>query len=165
VTLELECAVAYGLSKQTGPALELPFAFLSPGEQFVKQKPTLVIADDNFPIVEGSLRPLLESDFEIVATVHDGSAAVLAAKEYSPSLMLLDVSLPILRGFDAARAILAKFPDIKILFVSNYAERAYAEEARRIGASGYVLKNRVASELVGAIGVALSGGFYQSPPL
>ena len=131
----------------------------------MKQKPTLVIADDNFPIVEGSLRPLLEADFDIVATVHDGSAAVLAAEEYSPSLMLLDVSLPVLRGFDAARAILSRHPEVKVLFVSNYAERAYADEARRIGASGYVLKNRVASELVDAIGIALSGGFYQSPHL
>ena len=127
----------------------------------MKRRPTLVIADDNFTIVEGSIRPLLERDFDIVATVHDGKAAVVAAGQYLPSVILLDVSLPVLRGFDAAREIITKHPDLKILFVSNYAERAYVDEARRIGASGYVLKNRVASELLDAIGVALNGGFYQ----
>ena len=131
-------------------------------ENVLTEKPTVVIAEDNLLIMEGSLRPLLESEFEIVATAGDGNAAILAAAHYKPAIVLLDVSLPVVRGFDAARKILANHPETKILFVSNYADRAYVEEALQIGASGYVLKSRIARELVRAIRTALAGDFYRS---
>ena len=123
-------------------------------------KPTVVIAEDDFAIREGCLSLTLEPDFEIVAAVDDGKAAVAAVEEHKPDVVLLDVSLPVMRGFDAARKILSSHPDIKVLFVSNYADKAYLDEAMRIGASGYVLKSRAFSELVPAIKTALSGRFY-----
>ncbi|MBV9083723.1 MAG: response regulator transcription factor [Acidobacteriaceae bacterium] len=124
-------------------------------------KPTVVIAEDNVLILEGSLRPLLEREFEIVATAEDGRAAISAAAQHKPAVMLIDVSLPLVRGFEAARQILAACPETKILFVSNYADRAYVDQAFHMGASGYVLKSRIVRELVAAIRKALAGEFYR----
>lgn len=124
-------------------------------------KPTVIIAEDNFLIREGCLRPTLETDFEVVTVVEDGKAAIAAAEQYRPDVILLDVSLPVMRGFEAARKIIASQPKIKVLFVSNYSDRDYVEEALRMGASGYVLKSQAASELVQAIRIACSGQFYR----
>ena len=124
-------------------------------------KPTLLIAEDDFLILEGSLCPLLTPHFEIVAAVMDGLEAVAAAEKHRPEIVLLDVSLPGLRGFEVARRVLANQPNCTLLFVSNYGDRAYLEAAREMGAKGWVLKNRVASELLPAIRLARAGEFYQ----
>lgn len=124
-------------------------------------KPTIVIAEDDFLIREG-LYLLLEREFAIVAAVDDGKSAITAVENFKPNVVLIDVSLPIMRGFDAARLILAAQPDVKVIFVSNYTAKAYVDEAMRIGASGYVLKSRAGTELVPAIQAALSGRFYSS---
>lgn len=125
------------------------------------KKPTVLIAEDDFLILEGALRPLLDPEFEIVAAVGDGNEAVAAAQEHRPEVALLDVSLPGLRGFEVARQILSRQPECKVLLVSCYSEPAYIEGAREVGASGYVLKSRVSSELVNAIRTALAGQFYR----
>ena len=67
-------------------------------------------------------------------------AGVASVEDHEPDVVLLDVSLPVLRGFDAARGFLAKQPKIELLFVPNYAKRAYVEKAFRMGAGGYVLR-------------------------
>lgn len=125
-------------------------------------KPTVLIAEDDAIIRQGCLCAALEPFFDIVATVEDGKAAVASAESYKPDVVLLDVSLPVLRGFDAARQILASRPQTKVLFVSNYTEPAYMEQALQMGAAGYVLKTRAFTELVDAIKTALSGKFYRS---
>jgi len=124
------------------------------------KKLKILIAEDDFLILEGSLRPLLEKEFEIVAAVGDGFEAVAAAEEHKPEIALLDMSLPGLPGFDAARRILATQPDCKVLFVSCYSERAYIDGAKELGASGYVNKSRIVTELVKAIRTAQAGEFY-----
>lgn len=127
------------------------------------KKPTLLVAEDDFLIREGSLCPLLAPHFDIVAAVGNGWEAVQAAEAHRPEIVLLDISLPGLRGFEAARRILAHQPDCKVLFVSNYTERAYAKAAQEMGASGYVLKTRMTRDLIPAVQTALAGQFYQSP--
>jgi DNA-binding NarL/FixJ family response regulator len=129
-------------------------------ERPLSDKPTLVMAEDSV-LIEISLRRLLEPHFNIVAAVTDGAAAISAAEQYHPSVMLIDISLPVVRGLEAARKIHALDSEIKILIVSNYADRECVKEARNLGASGYVLKTRAARELVPAIQTALAGGFYQ----
>jgi DNA-binding NarL/FixJ family response regulator len=127
-----------------------------------RSKQTILIAEDDFLIREGYLQPLLEAVFTIVASVGDGRDAVAAAVELRPDIVLLDVSLPGLRGFEAARQILAAIPACKVLLVSNYGDRAYLRAAQELGASGYVLKSRAQNELLPAIETALAGQFYQS---
>ena len=124
-------------------------------------KPRILIAEDDFLILEGSLRPAISNDFEIVATVGDGRDAVITAEQLHPDVVLLDVSLPTLRGFDAARQILSTQPTCRVLFVSNYWDAAYIQAARQMGAGGYVFKSRVLTELTPAIQMALAGEFYE----
>jgi DNA-binding NarL/FixJ family response regulator len=124
-------------------------------------KPRILIAEDDFLILEGSLRPTVSRDFEVVAVAGDGEEAVTKAEHLRPDVVLLDVSLPKLRGFDAARKILISQPGCKVLFVSNYWDGAYIEAAREMGAGGYVFKSRVVTELTSAIRTALGGGFYE----
>jgi DNA-binding NarL/FixJ family response regulator len=125
-------------------------------------KPTILIAEDDFIIREGMLKSLLEPHFTIVASVDNGRDAVAAAAADKPRIVLLDLSLPDIPGFDAARQILAANCDCKVLFVSNYAERVYPGAAKELGASGYVLKSRAVTDLLPAIEAALAERFYQS---
>jgi two-component system response regulator DesR len=122
----------------------------------------VLIAEDDFIIREGMLRSLLEPDYAIVASVDDGYTAVAAALEHKPMIALLDISLPRLRGLEAAKQILAATPACRVLLVSNYADGAYSEAAKEMGAAGYVLKSRVMTELLPAIELALAGAFYKS---
>ena len=124
-------------------------------------KPRVLIAEDDFLILEGCLRPALSKNFEVVAAVGDGKEAVAAAAQLQPDVVLLDISLPGLRGFDAARQILAGQPGCRLLFVSNYWDAAYIQAAREMGAGGYVFKSRVLTELTPAIRAALAGEFYE----
>ncbi|HEY4087986.1 MAG TPA: response regulator transcription factor [Bryobacteraceae bacterium] len=124
-------------------------------------KARVLIAEDNFLIAEGSLRPTVARDFEVIGLVADGKEAVAAAEQLQPDVVLLDVSLPTLRGFDAARQILVSQPNCKVLFVSNYWDAAYVQAAREMGAGGYVFKSRAPTEIVPAIRSALAGRFYE----
>lgn len=124
--------------------------------------PTVLIAEDDFLIREGTLEPLLQPHFTIVASVADGLEAVAAAAEWKPMVALIDISLPGLRGFEVAKQILAANPGCKVLLISNYGIKAYPKAAQEMGASGYVLKERVVIELLPAIETAMTGGFYQS---
>ncbi|HXS94636.1 MAG TPA: response regulator transcription factor [Candidatus Limnocylindrales bacterium] len=124
-------------------------------------KPRVLIAEDDFLILEGSLRPALCRHFEVVAIAGDGEEAVAKAKQLRPDVVLLDISLPKLSGFDAGRQILAAQPGCKVLFVSNYWDPAYIQAAREMGAGGYVFKSRIVTELTSAIQTALAGGFYE----
>jgi DNA-binding NarL/FixJ family response regulator len=125
-------------------------------------KPRLLIVDDHELFLDG-LRKLLESDFNVVAAVGDGRAAVTAYLRYSPDLMLVDVGLPLLNGIEAARQVKHLAPDAMILFVTMQTDRIYVEEAFRSGGSGYVVKQSAGRELVQAIHEVLAGHFYLSP--
>jgi len=124
-------------------------------------KARVLIAEDDFLILEGCLRPTVSREFEVVAVAVDGKEAVAKAEQLRPDVVLMDISLPRLRGFDAARQILASQPGCKVLFVSNYSEPAYIQAAREMGAGGYVFKSRVLTELTSAIRAALAGDFYE----
>lgn len=115
-------------------------------------------------LVDG-LRKLLEPEFAIVESVGDGHAAVAAYGRLKPDLLLLDVGLPLLNGIEAARQVKQAAADAKILFLTMHADRIYVEEAMRAGASGYVLKQAAARELIDAIRTVLAGGIYVSPEL
>lgn len=127
-------------------------------------KPRLVLADDHELILDG-LRKLLEQDFDIVATVTDGRAAVAAFEQFLPDLLLLDIGLPLLNGIEAARQVKRAFPTARILFITMQKDRIYIEEAFRAGGSGYLLKQAASRELLDAIRMVLQGQAYVSPQL
>ena len=128
------------------------------------EKPRLLLADDHQLLVDG-LRKLLEPEFQLEATVADGRAAVATFERLRPNLVLLDIGLPLLNGIEAARQIKRIDPSARILFVTMKTDNIYIEEALSTGASGYVLKQAAARELVDAIRAALEGRIYISPQI
>jgi DNA-binding NarL/FixJ family response regulator len=126
------------------------------------RRPRLLLADDHTLVVEG-LKKLLENDFELVGTAEDGRALLAKAEELKPDVVLLDISMPLLNGIDAARQLSRKAPRMKIIFLTMHADAAYVTAAFRAGASGYLLKRSAAGELVRAIREVLNGCYYVTP--
>jgi DNA-binding NarL/FixJ family response regulator len=126
------------------------------------RRPRILLADDHKLMAE-ALQHLLQADFDVVATVSDGRALIKAAAELKPELVVVDISMPLLNGLDAADQLKALQPDIKVIFLTQNREPRYAVEAFRRQASGYLLKDSAASELTTAIREALQGRSYVSP--
>jgi DNA-binding NarL/FixJ family response regulator len=124
----------------------------------------LLIAEDHDDIRE-LLAEMLRPDYEIVALVSNGQAAVEAATAFEPDLALLDISMPVMNGITAARRMKLLPRAAKIVFISNHTDAAYVEAAFRLGACGYVFKTFMGTELTIAIREVLAGGIYRSPKL
>lgn len=133
-------------------------------EPIPTKKPRLLMADDH-PIMLAGLRKLVEDMCEVVGTVQDGRALVEAAERLRPDLILLDISMPLLNGMDAARQIKKSVPDAKLIFLTMHASPVFATEALQAGASGYLLKQSAASELSHAIDTVLQGQTYLTPTI
>lgn len=126
-------------------------------------KPIRILLVDDHAILVEALRKLLETDFEIVGTAADGRTMIEMALALKPDVVLLDLTLPVLNGLEAARRLKKKAPEVTIIFLTMNEDRELAAEALRIGAAGYVLKKSVVSELREAIRVALKGGTFVTP--
>jgi DNA-binding NarL/FixJ family response regulator len=126
------------------------------------RRPSILLADDH-TLVADAFRKLLEADFEVIGAVEDGHALLDVAAAQQPDVILLDISMPLLNGIDAARRLKQALPRTKLLFVTMHADPAYVAEAFRAGASGYVLKRSAAAELLQAIRTVLDGQHYVTP--
>jgi len=126
------------------------------------KKPRVLMADDHSLILAG-LRKLVEIECEVVGTVEDGRSLVEEAQKLRPDLILLDISMPHLNGFEAARQLRILVPDSKLIFLTMHASPTYATEAFQVGVSGYLLKRSAASELSLAIRSVLHGQHYLTP--
>ena len=124
----------------------------------------IVLADDHSLMLQG-IRKLLEKKVDLVAAVENGRALVQAVEENEVDVVLLDISMPLLNGMDAARQIRKISPDTKLIFLTMHADADYVIEALRIGASGYLLKWSAETELDAAIDTVLRGGIYLTPAL
>ncbi len=105
-------------------------------------KRKVLIAEDHRIMREG-LRSLLEDKlgFECVAEANDGYEAVQRAKEFSPDIVIMDITLPNLNGIDATRQIKAQQPEIQVVVLSMHATRNYVLQVLQAGASAYLLKD------------------------
>ncbi len=90
----------------------------------------------------------IDIDIDVVCEASNGHDAVRFAREHTPNLVLLDIKMPVLNGFEAARLIKHELPKTKILMVSQYDSPAFIREALAAGASGYVLKDKAWSGLI-----------------
>lgn len=122
----------------------------------------ILLADDH-ALVSAGIAKLLENDFDLVGTVSDGRALVSAVKDRNPDVVLLDISMPVLNGLEAARQIRNDAPAAKLIFVTVHSDTPYVIEAFRSGASGYVLKRSAASELLTAVREVLQNNVYLTP--
>jgi DNA-binding NarL/FixJ family response regulator len=125
-------------------------------------KTKVLLADDHTIVAEG-LRSLLEDEFDLVGAVNDGRALLEAARNLNPEVIVADISMPLLNGLDAARQLRRDGVAAKIVFLTMHADVQLAAEAFRAGASGYLVKQSAAEELITAIHEVVKGRAYISP--
>lgn len=109
----------------------------------------VLVVDDN-EIVRRTICQILAShaDIEITCVAVDGADAILKAREHQPDVVLLDVSMPMMNGLDAARTIKQEFPSMDIIIVSQHDSRGFRWAALAAGVSGYVVKSDAARDLI-----------------
>jgi DNA-binding NarL/FixJ family response regulator len=122
----------------------------------------ILIADDHMMFAQG-LIGLLEDEFELVGTVPDGQTLVEEAIRLKPDVILVDISMPVLNGFDAVRKLDPARTGTKVIFLTMHADVRLLAEALRCGGMGYVVKQSAGEELVFAIRQVLAGHQYISP--
>jgi len=128
-------------------------------------KRTRVLLADDHPLTLEGLRTFLEPHLDNIGTATDGRAAVDAALRLKPDLIILDITMPLLNGIDAAIQIRKSLPGVKLLFVTMHVNPAYLEAALNAGATGYVLKSAAREELLDAIQSVMQGRIYVTPSL
>ena len=124
----------------------------------------ILLADDHALVCSG-FQKLLEPRYEVVGTVGDGRALLKAAVELKPDVVLLDITMPLLNGLDAGRELKKVMPQVKLIYLTMNTNYAFAEEAFRAGASAYVLKNTMSSQLLQTIDGVLRGITCMSPEI
>jgi len=124
----------------------------------------VVITDDHALFRQG-IKTLIsaEPDMEVVGEASNGSDAVTKAAETRPDVVLMDIGMPGLSGFEASRQIRKNRPETKILFLTMYDDEDYLVECMEVGACGYVLKDSQSAHLLSAIRDVNRGGSYLSP--
>lgn len=130
----------------------------------LRNLPKILIADDHTLVAE-ACKKLLESEYEVVATVNNGRSLVRAAAELRPHLIIVDVAMPLLNGLDAGQQVKEFLPSVKLVFLTMNHDTDLAAEAFRRGASAYLLKTCAASELTIAVREVLKGKSYLSPAI
>jgi DNA-binding NarL/FixJ family response regulator len=125
-------------------------------------RPALFLADDN-PALLATLVELLDSEYRVVASLTNGASVLEQVDLLNPDVVLLDVSLGDLCGFDVARRLRDRSSRAKIIFVSIHEDVDFVTAGFDIGACGYVFKSRVAEDLRKAIEIVYAGGRFVSP--
>jgi DNA-binding NarL/FixJ family response regulator len=128
--------------------------------------PTTIVLGDDHKIVLRGLRALLEAEpgFAVIGEASDGLRVLSLVERLKPDVLVLDLMMPGLGGFDVTRRVAKRFPKTRVIILSMYSSEAHVVEALRSGASGYVLKDASAEELMMAIHEAAAGRRYLSAP-
>jgi two-component system, NarL family, response regulator NreC len=125
----------------------------------------VVLADDH-ELVRQGLKALLEREgFQVVGEASNGQEAIGLVPNVRPDVAILDISMPILNGLDAARELKKSSQPTRTILLTRHDEDQYVTEALRAGVRGYVLKNQAANDLVHAIQQVCRGGIYLSPSI
>jgi len=124
----------------------------------------IILAEDHRITREGLVNLLRErADMEVVGEAENGRDAVRLAKELSPDLVIMDVTMPDLNGIDATRIITSGGNSTKVIALSMYSDKQFVQGMIQAGASGYLLKDCAFEELVNAIRAVIGGNTYLSP--
>ena len=131
-----------------------------------KKRITVLLVDDHKDI-RTELRNLLdaESDILVVGEAADGKQAVEMAKNLSPAVVVMDISMPKLNGLEATRQIRQVLPSTKVLICSVHSDEAYVESAMAAGAAGYISKLTFAGNVVTAVREVQKGKTFLSPAI
>ncbi len=119
----------------------------------------VVLADDHLLMLD-ALKQMLEPEFEVVGTFNNGLALVEGAPKLKPNVIVLDICMPTMNGLNAGQRLKQMMPNVKLIYMTMNQDHDVAAEAFRLGATGYLLKNSAAAELVKAIRLVARGGSY-----
>jgi DNA-binding NarL/FixJ family response regulator len=120
------------------------------------------VADDHLIVLE-TVVPILEPAFRVIGTACDGKAAVEAEGRLHPDVVVMDISMPVMSGIDAAKMMRKKGSKAKIVFLTVHQDSDILAVSKLAGGLGYVVKNRLGTDLVRAIEEALAGHSFVSP--
>lgn len=128
---------------------------------FMKKKIAVLIADDN-KLMRKTLSLLITGmqDVHLAGEATNGEEAIALAKELSPDIILMDINMSPVNGFEATRKILMQNPAVKIIGISLHTEPSYAKNMLNLGAKGYVSKSASYEEIAEAIKKVAAGGKY-----
>jgi len=128
-------------------------------------KRTSILLADDHTMFCAALQKLLEPEYEVIGCVGDGRSLIKTAMDLKPDLVMVDVGMPLLNGLDAARELKRLIPKAKIIFLTMNPDPVLANEALRLGASGYLLKSSEGPELLQAVHNAVRGTTYITPQI
>ena len=124
----------------------------------------VLLADDS-PSMLQEARRILEPEFQVVGTVDDGEAVLEATQTLKPDVLILDISMGVMNGLEAARLLTRIGSNAKFVFLTVHNDQDFVEEAFSAGAVGYVIKPRLGTDLPIAVREALMGHTFISPDL
>lgn len=130
----------------------------------METRPQILIADDHVVFAD-SLRLLLEKRYTVVGTVADGRALITEALRLKPDVIVVDIGMPLLNGWDAAERVRKQLPKVKLVFLTMQDNPNLAAAAVELGSAAFVLKQSAGSELLVAIDQVLLGKCYMTPRL
>jgi DNA-binding NarL/FixJ family response regulator len=125
-------------------------------------RPRIFLADDH-PAVLKATTALLEPQFDVVGNATDGATLVSEVIRLRPEVIVVDITMPVLSGIDAAHRLRESAPSAKIVFLTVHSEQQFIEACMAEGALGYVLKSHMKVHLIPAIRAALAGQSYICP--
>lgn len=131
------------------------------GKQF-----TILVADDN-TLMRGTLRMIIDGieNAIVVGECRNGEEIIALAREHSPDIIVMDINMAPINGFEATRKILKESPAIKIIGLSMHNKLSYAKNMMQLGAFGYVCKSSPHNEIIEAIRKVAAGGKYMDKSL
>jgi DNA-binding NarL/FixJ family response regulator len=139
---------------------DVSVGLVSPGWRVKRLR--VLVADDHKAMLD-NLVHLLSIDFEVVAAVADGGSVVTEAARVAPDLLVLDISMPVMGGIAAAGRLKATGSTAKVVFVTMHHDREFVQESSALGTVGFVVKDRLVSDLMPAIHNVLAGQPFVSP--
>lgn len=126
------------------------------------KRPRVILADDHALLLD-AVKNLIEPEFEVVGAFTDGLSLVEQASELNPTVIVLDIAMPLMNGLSAGQVLKQKLPLVKLVYLTMSQDPDLAGEAFRIGASAFLLKHSAGSELLRALREVARGGYYVTP--
>ena len=124
----------------------------------------LVLADDNPEVLE-TLADMLQPDYVVAGALSNGTSVLQQVDELKPDVIILDISLPDMTGFDVVRQLKKRGCSAKVIFLTVHENIDFVRAAFELDAAGYVFKSRISSDLVEAINTICNGGRFSSAEL
>jgi len=129
-----------------------------------REGPIKVLLVDDHAVVRDGIRARFDPypEFEVVGEAVNGRDAIEKAEQLSPDVVLMDISMPVMNGMDAAKLLREDYPDMKVIILTMHEHKEYIQGVIRCGAQGYIVKDVTASEMISAVKTVCGGETYYS---